>query len=822
VPSDNHDDDRTVGASAATPSLSAPRIGRDIPLVATFSPGDLLAGRFRIARFIAAGGMGEVYEAEDSELGGRVALKTIRPEIAEEAGSIDRFKREVHLARQVTHANVCRIYDVFRHEGTTFLTMELLHGETVAERLSRAGRLSTAEARPIVSQITAGLGAAHRVGVVHRDFKSANVVLVPDASEEGGVRAVITDFGLARRSATPEEASLAATMTAGIAGTPAYMAPEQVEGGDVTAAADIYALGVVMYEMVTGERPFTGHTPLSIAVKRLKEPPASPRALVRDVDPLWERAILRCLERNPSDRFASAADVSRALGGERIAGGKRMLTRRRLGWAAVALAVVVAAAVLGRRVRFGGAPAAIESLAILPFENASKDPDADYLGNGITENLIDQFSRVPSLKVMARATVFRLRGAADPQEAGRKLGVGAVLTGSAARRGNGISVTAELIDTSDGSRLWGQTFDRPLSDLLRVQDSIAAAVSDGLRLRLSDEERRALVLHGTTDPQAYELALKARYFFEKETEESNLEARRLFQQAAEKDPKFTEAWLGIGATFASMAVNGYGSPAEAWQQQAAALLKASQLEPRNVLTRAAIAHRRFYFDWDWSYCETEYRDLSTDPRVLRTEMFRPIGLYFWARGRADDAVALMDRALRIDPGNVATRSMKADFLSHAGRLDDAIAEYKALVATEPSNPFPLYGLAGLLRRSGDVPGAIATLRKAYELTGEEAGAKALAAAKSGEDYRNVEVGVARARLAELEEMAGERYVSPLDRARLEAQAGEGEKAFASLAAALAERSPGLVFLKVDRAWDGIRDDPRFAELVRRVGIPEPA
>jgi tetratricopeptide (TPR) repeat protein len=266
-------------------------------------------------------------------------------------------------------------------------------------------------------------------------------------------------------------------------------------------------------------------------------------------------------------------------------------------------------------------------------------------------------------------------------------------------------------------------------------------------------------------------------------------------------------------------VNGYGPPAEAWSHQAEAHQKARALEPGSVLMRAALAHRRFYFDWDWNFCEGEYRELATDPRILRSEMFRPIGLYLWARGRADDAAALMERALRIDPGNLATRSMKADFLAHAGKLDQAIAEYRAIVATEPSSPVPLYGLAELLRRKGDVPGAIETLRKAYALSGEEAGAKALSGAKTEGDFENAEVAVARSRLTELEEIATERYVSPLDLARLQAQAGEGEKAFASLSAALVERSPGLVFLKVDPAWDRIRADPRFAVLVRRVGIP---
>ena len=349
-----------------------------------------------------------------------------------------------------------------------------------------------------------------------------------------------------------------------------------------------------------------------------------------------------------------------------------------------------------------------------------------------------------------------------------------------------------------------------------TQDAIASAVANGLRLPLTDEEKRALSLHGTRDPEAYELVLKARHFFQKETEDDNLEARRLFELAAEKDPRFVEAHLGIAATYGGLAVNGWAAPAEAWPRQAEDLAKALRLEPGNVVARAALAHRRFYFDWNWNYCEGEYRQLSTDARLLRTEVFRPIALYYWALGRADEAAALMDRALRLDPGNVASKMMRANFLSHAGRLDDAIAEYRSIAEADSSSPEALYGLGDALRRKGDVRGAIESLRKAYELTGEEVGARALAPAKTDTDYGGAEVAVARSRLRELEELAKERYVSPLDLARLQAQAGEGEKAFTSLGAALSEKSPGLVFLKVDRAWVRVRNDPRFAALRSRL------
>jgi serine/threonine protein kinase len=309
--------------------------GKRTAAQSVFRTGDVVAFRFRIVRYLARGGMGELYEAEDLELRERVALKTILSTIADNERSILLFKREVHLARQVTHPNVCRIYDVFRHrlpsaDGSTrevvFLAMELLHGETVAAKLQREGRLQTVDILPIARQMAAGLAAAHRVGVVHRDFKTHNVMIVkPDASDQE-LRVVVTDFGLARRSAHDEATSFSLSLDAGeISGTPAYMAPEQVEGEAVTPATDVYAFGVVLYELVTGVWPFIADTPMRMAIKRLTDPPTPPRVHVPDVHPRWEATILRCLARQPADRFSSVADVVASL--------EAATNRRRRPWA---------------------------------------------------------------------------------------------------------------------------------------------------------------------------------------------------------------------------------------------------------------------------------------------------------------------------------------------------------------------------------------------------------------------------------------------------------------------------------------------------------
>ena len=303
---------------AAANYLAGP-LAADTAAGSRLNAGDLLASRYRIVRLLGRGGMGEVYEAEDLELRAPIALKLVLPEIAARPEILDRFKREVFLARQVTHPNVCRIFDIGHHAGAagriTFLTMEMLSGETLAARLERAGALSTAAARPLVDQLAAGLTAAHGESIVHRDFKSANVFLAPD--EAGGVRVKIMDFGLARAMSGSDSARTTLTVAGLMIGTPAYMAPEQVAGGEITAATDIYSLGIVMYEMVTGALPFAGDNPWIVATKRLQEPPPSPRTHVPGLDPAWETVILRCLERHPAARYATAADVVSALGGAR-------------------------------------------------------------------------------------------------------------------------------------------------------------------------------------------------------------------------------------------------------------------------------------------------------------------------------------------------------------------------------------------------------------------------------------------------------------------------------------------------------------------------
>jgi serine/threonine protein kinase/tetratricopeptide (TPR) repeat protein len=804
----------------------------------SLEPGDRL-GPYEIHSLLGVGGMGEVYRGRDRRLGRDVALKVITPSRVEDSSVRRRFEIEARAASVLNHPSIVTIYDVGETDGVSWIAMEWVEGRTLREAISE-GPLPLRETLQIASQIADGLAAAHAKGIVHRDLKPENVMLIP------GGRSKILDFGLARQTVgemlgtpSPQADTIAAppssaTREGTILGTVGYMSPEQASGRLADFHSDQFALGLLVYEMLTGRRAFARATAVETLSAIIREEPA-PLAGLRDgIPPELLRVIGVCLAKNPENRFPSTQELAAALDALRagVSIGSSVPTiplappaevarpspsQRRLYIGAVAVALALAAGWLLFHFRVSRNP--IDSLAVLPFENTSRDPDAEYLSDGLTESLITQMSSIPSLKVMARATVFRFKGTTDPQDTGRKLGVGAVLTGTVSRRADRLSVSAELMEIATGVRLWGEKYDRPATDLLRIQDSIASDIADRLRPQLSGPVKRILSRHGTENPEVYELALKARYHLLKESEEDDLEARRLYQQAIERDPKFVDARVGFATTFSRAAVSGWVLPTEAWPRAQQELQTAVALDPENVLVRCALATRHFFYDWEWAKAEREYRALGPDPRLLTGELWRPIALFHWARGRTDEAVALIEQALRVDPGNLNSRLMMADFLAHAGRLEDALRRYRDIVDTEPSDPFPRFGLAEVLRRRGDAKGAIDALRKAYELAGEEAGAKALDAAQTEHDYENAEVMVARSRLGELQALAKERYVSPLELARRFAQVGDRGKALDRVEAALAERSPGLVFLKVDRAWDRIRDDARFASVVRQVGIP---
>src|SRR6266568_504110 len=592
-------EDEPGGESAGTGPRSL-RTGAAAPL-GTFRPDDVLSRRFRIVTFLAQGGMGEVYEAEDLELGGRVALKTIRPEIATEPRIIQRFKREIALSRKITHPNVCRIFDLFHHRmewGTgeaelSFLAMELLRGETLASRLRAVGRMTSVDALPIVEQMAAGLDAAHRAGVVHRDFKSANVVLVPSEdghrAEDGGLRAVVTDFGLARSVEGGEGLSTGL----GMVGTSAYMAPEQVEGGEVTPAADIYALGVVLYEMVTGVKPFVGDSPLSTAMKRLKERPASPRVHVPDLDPAWEDVILRCLEPVPARRFASAEEVVRALKGDAVALAKRARRPRALLATAAAGLVALLGGVLTYRALVTGraettaagvtaaraeaSVSARRSVALLGFKNLSGRPDRAWLSVALAEMLSTELAAGETLRTIPGENVARMKielALADAESLApdtlarirNNLGTDLVVLGSylaLGAKGERVRLDLRVQDAEKGETVASLTETGTEEELFELVSRTSGRLREKLGINaLTDEQSMAVRASMPKDPRAAQVyaegLARLRHF-------DALKARDLLEKAVAMDPGFPQGHAALAEACSAL---GYDRKAKEAAQKA--------------------------------------------------------------------------------------------------------------------------------------------------------------------------------------------------------------------------------------------------------------
>jgi eukaryotic-like serine/threonine-protein kinase len=801
--------------------LTAARLASD---EAAMKPGTLV-GPYQINALIARGGMGIVYRATDTRLDRQVALKMLAPLGAPDEPRVERFLREARITASLDHPNIVKVYDVGTHDGQPFMVVELLEGETLRNRLNR-GPVAEADVSRMGIDIARGLVAANAAGLVHRDLKPENVFLT-----RAGITKIL-DFGIAKLA--PEAArrdSGASTLTGILLGTAGYLAPEQIQGREADSRADLFALGSILFEMLTGQRAFACENTVDTLHAIVHDEPPDLLRDRTDISASMETVVLRLLRKAPADRFQTAADLIWALEQpsthtERVRGrigsaktGPTLRVHARP-WIAVLAAVVLAALAAGAFLWNKWSRPAINSVAVLPFDNTTEDPEIDYIGDGLTDGLIDHLSRAESLTVKAHATVMRFKGERDPQKAARALGVGAVVTGALSRRGTQIVISAELIDGATGERLWGQTFDRPMSDLMHVQGSIVLAIADGLRLRLSGDEKARLGQFGTTNPEAYELFLKGRHLMQGDTEEGDLEARKLFEQATDKDPNFLDAHLAVVSTYARSVGGGYASPRETLVHAEAALKKATAIDPNNVAVRVAMTNLRFTATRDWAAAEREYRAVMNDPALFRTIQYHAISVFFVAIGRADEAVALLERALVVDPGNLESRVMLGDFLQQDGRLDEALRVYTAIGADASEDPRPLFGAADVYKRRGDFARAADARGKAHALAGDPDAARAFAGVTTDGAYAKAEVTVARARLRLLEQLATARYIHPFDIARLQVQVGNREQALAGLEQAINEGGhAGLALLKVDQAWDSVRADPRFAAIVRRLGIP---
>ncbi|MGH9399988.1 MAG: protein kinase domain-containing protein, partial [Thermoanaerobaculia bacterium] len=624
----------------------------------TLSAGTLL-GPYEILAPIGAGGMGEVYRAKDTRLGREVAIKVLPEQLARDPDLVRRFEQEARAVAALSHPNILTLYDFGRDGDRLYAVSELLEGETLRTRLAHSPP-PWAKAVEIAIAVADGLSAAHSRGIVHRDLKPENVFLTSDG------RVKVLDFGLARwkPAALPRTETSAPTAAGGtepgyVMGTVGYMSPEQVRGETADLPSDIFSLGCVLYECVSGRKPFSGKTTAETMAAILRDPapdlsaadPALPREL--------SRILTHCLEKEPGERFQSARDLAFALR-------------------------AVQAGAAGPRVSSGSARRAIESIAVLPLGNAGGDAETEYLSDGITEAIIMRLSRLSGLRVMARSSVFRYKGPdVDPLAAGRALGVGAVVTGRVLHRGDALIVKIELVDLADDSQLWGEQYSRKIADALAIENEIATQISENLRLKLSGEEKQTLARPATESTEAYRLYLQGRFYWNKRTEDGIRKAIDLFRRAIEADPAYAAAYAGLADSYAVLGFYTIVPPADAFPKAKAASARALEIDPQLAEARAPLAYATHYYDWRFEDAEAEYRRaLSERPNYAIAHLY--YANLLTSRGRFEEALEQFEEAQQLDPLSLIVQAAKGWTYYYAHRYEEAIRDESNALAMDPT------------------------------------------------------------------------------------------------------------------------------------------
>jgi serine/threonine-protein kinase len=738
-----------------------------------------LAGRYALKRELGHGGMATVFLAQDLRHDREVALKVLRPEISTSIGA-ERFLREIKMAAGLTHPHILPVYDSGEASGLLFYVMPNMEGRSLRERLDRERQLSLEEALRITREVASALDYAHRHQVVHRDIKPENILL-----HEGA--ALVADFGIGK--ALSEGGSV--TQTGMALGTPAYMSPEQASGeGAIDGRSDLYSLGCVLYEILAGEPPFTGPTPQAIIAKRFVSPIPTV-GTTRDVPQAVDAALARALARTPVDRFPTAAEFAEAL------------------------RVIVQDGAAGPRrttPESQRTTPAHKAIAVLPLANLSADPENEYFSDGMTEEIINALAKIPGVQVASRTSSFAFKGKqADVREIGEKLGVTSVLEGSVRKVGNRIRITAQLVDVEKGYHLWSETYDRQLEDVFAIQDEISRAIAEALKLRLASDTGQLVV--PSKNIEAYNLYLKGRFFFNKFTEAGLRKALDLFQHALLQDPGYARAYAGIADVWCNLA-DDWVAPEEAYPRAKAAAERALQRDPELAEAITSLGKVLCWHEWDFAGAERELeRAVSLSPNYA--EAHYVLGTALPLVGRLSDAIEAIRRAIVLDPLSAEMSSWLSRFLLYSKDYPGAIAQgQKTLELDEESIRSTLYiGTAYLAL--GDAETALEWYRRGQ---GRERAVRsydalivrALAALGRREE--------ADAILTRLDEESRHQYIRAEILAMGYAAVGDFERAFASLERAYQARSAGLIYLHLDPGYEPLRGDPRFGELVKRIGL----
>ena len=784
--------------------------------------GDRLAA-YEIVAPLGAGGMGEVYRARDTRLGREVAIKIVAEQLAGSPGSLARLEREVRAVAALSHPNIVALYDVGSDRDVAFAVMELLDGEPL-DRCIGSPRVTPQRAIDIAASVADGLAAAHAKGVIHRDLKPANIFVTRD----GHVK--ILDFGLAKHDPLLSEANTKsgitdATRPGALLGTVGYMSPEQVNGEPADQRSDIFSLGCVIYELLTGRQPFRGETTAATLASILRDRPRSFGEYGIEAPAHLEALVMRCLEKDPSRRFHSARDLAFSLRELRAQPtsafatvGPRRIRPRSLVAGSICIAAIAAAAWFEGRVAYPAADPPLRSLAVLPLANLSGDANQEYFADAMTEELTMRLAKVGAWRITSRTSVMGYRGTRKRvPEIAAELGVDAVIAGSVIRDGSRVKVTAELIDGQTDRHLWAESYERQMEDVLTIQADIARAIAGEVGFTLTPE--RVTGLNAATRPvlpAAYDAYVRGRYAWDKRSEADLREAVRLFQQSIDADPTYAPAYAGLADCYGQLGYGSYVSPEDSFPLARAAARKALELDPMLAEAHASLGYVLMYYEWNFSDAEREFkRAIELNPNYAIAHQWYAYLLTALERP-AQFAEGEIAAARRLDPLSAPINIDQAYILHYYDRNEEALRSARRALEMNPKYPPAFFWLGRIYTSMRRYPEAEEALRNIGPLR-TWTPAMAVLGYLYGRSGRTSE---AMELLREFDDLPRRgRYASSYAIAVVHAGMGDHERALSALGAAYRERSHWLVWLKRDPRWNEIRGDARFQELVRKVGLP---